>query len=141
MAGRVGPNRWACCNTPFNIDQAEALDYRLTANGKAMAAFQCEQGHRITPMIAAEALPPDCPLELKRAYVMGAMVGFALGRQKAGKRLAEVVREMAEWESVGRIADVTDLSESHIWRMLSGAHPAPLKGECKLAADQILKFG
>ena len=141
MANRVGPNRWNCCGTFFSIDQVEASDYRLTASGKAMAAVQCERGHRITPFIAAEALPPDCPLELKRAYVMGAMVGFALGRRKAGETLAEVVREMADWMPVKRISLVTNLSESHIRRMVLGEYPKPLKGEYQRVAEQILKFG
>ena len=135
----VGKNRWVCCKPTVLSDQMETVDYRLTAQGRIAQVMICPQGHRKEQIVAAEPLADDCPMETRRAYIMGATVGFVLGNQIAGQVLAKTVRELRRNFSVSQIRWLLGYSESHIRRMLRGEHPAPMGKARKLSVDRITR--
>ncbi len=133
--------QWACCYpaTSISLDSLQPTDYLLTMQGRVVAVVMCKQNrHKITVSLPIEALPEGCSPEMKKLYVTGAAVGFALGQQKAESKMAALVRNSREWLLLSEIQEATGYSLTHIRRMFNGDFPNQLSPSLAAAAFTIV---
>ena len=123
-----------------SLEGGEIVAYGLTKTGRPYALFQRKDvpGPRTSRLITLEPLPEGSSLGLTRVYVMGAAGGFAAARHQALHRLARVARECVDYMPTYGVQEAFGVTADHLRRILTGKHPAPLKGNSKLAIERLL---
>ena len=123
-----------------SLEGGEIVAYGLTKTGRPYALFQRKDvpGPRTSRLITLEPLPEGSSLGLTRVYVMGAAAGFAAARHQTLHRLARVARECVDYMPTSGVQEAFGVTADHLRRILTGKHPAPLKGNSKLAIERLL---
>ena len=123
-----------------SLDGGEAVSYGLTRGGRPYALYQSKYAPdpRTSRLLPLEPLPEGSSLELTRIYVMGAAAGFDAAQHQASHRLTRVVEELDYMLPHRDIALALAVSRDHLEKLIKGKHPAPLKGNRKLAIERLL---